>query len=217
MLRLRLWYSPNACSLAVHIVLRETGLPFEPIRLKIEQQPNDAGVARLPEQFRDINPKMRVPVLAINDEIITELPAIMLAVSDLAPHLKLTGSNAMENVRTYEWLCYLSSTLHGLGFGGLWRPQRFVEEPELFPNVSKRALKTITECFETIEGKLTGIYSVGNSFTVTDAFLCIFWRWGKQRLGIDMEEIYPKFTMLAQNVMRRETAQAAIKNEGLKL
>jgi glutathione S-transferase len=215
MQRLRLWYSPNACSLAVHIVLRETGLPFEPIRTKIGNQPGDS-VARLPDQFRDINPKMRVPVLAIDDEVITELPAIMLAVSNLAPGLNLTGSSTMNQNRTFEWLSYLSSTLHSVGFGGFWRPQRFVEEPELFPNVSKKAHKTILECYETIEGKLSGIHSVGDSFTVADAFLCIFWRWGKQRLGIDMEQTYPKFTDLAQNVMKRETAQAAIVEEGLK-
>lgn len=215
--RLRLWYSPNACSLAVHIVLYETKLPFESIRTNIEKQPGDPGVIRLPDHFRDINPKMRVPVLAIDDDIITELPAIMLAISTLAPELCLTGPNMISNVRTYEWLSYLSGTLHSVGFGALWRPQRFVEEPELFPNVSKRGFKTITECYETIEGKLVAIYSVGGSFTVTDAFLCVFWRWGNQRLEIDMGGLYPKFTALAQSVMERESARAAMKDEALTL
>jgi glutathione S-transferase len=190
-------------------------LPFEPIRTKIEQQPGDAGVARLPDHFHDINPKMRVPVLAIDDEVVTELPAIMLAISALAPQLGLTGLSTINNVRTYEWLSFLSSTLHGLGFGAVWRPQRFIEEPDLFPKVSKRGYKTVTECYETIEGKLVTIHSVGDSFTVTDAFMCVFWRWGKQRLGIDMDGNYPKFTALAQSVMERDSAQAAMKEEGL--
>lgn len=210
---LRLWYSPNACSLAVHIVLRETGLQFEAIRTKMEKQPGDPGVATLPDSFRNINPKMRVPVFAINDEIFTELPAIMLAVSHLAPQLSLLGSGMVENIRTYEWLAYLSGTLHGLGFGALWRPQRFVEETELFPNVSKKGRRTIIECFETIEGKLSDIYAVGDSFTVTDAFLCVFWRWAKQRLGIDMKGTYPKFNALCENVMSRESAHAALAEE----
>ncbi|KAH7014057.1 hypothetical protein B0J12DRAFT_443405 [Macrophomina phaseolina] len=145
--RLRLWYSPNACSLAVHIILRETGLPFEPIQTKIEKQPGDASVARLPDHFHHINPKMCIPVLAIDDEVITELPAIMFTVSNLASRLGLTGPNMMDNVRTYEWLSYISSTLHGLGFGTLWRPQRFVEEPELFPNALKRAYSNLTKVF----------------------------------------------------------------------
>ena len=76
--RLRLWHVSNACSLAVHIVLLETGLPFELISLQIQKQPGDDGPAKLPDHFRAVNPKMRVPVLAIDDEIITELPAIQL-------------------------------------------------------------------------------------------------------------------------------------------
>ena len=174
----------------------------------------DNGVSRafLQEEFRSINPKMRIPVLGIDNEIITELPAILTAISKLAPQLNILGSNDMETVRAYEWLNWLSGTLHGQAFGALWRPQRFTDEPELYDSLKKRAVVTIRECFSDIEGKLSAAHSVGNSFTVVDAFLLVFWRWGKS-IGIGMEESYPKYSALASAVLDRDSTKAAMETE----
>jgi glutathione S-transferase len=166
----------------------------------------------MPEEFRSINPKMRIPVLGIDDEIITELPAILTAISKLTPQLGLLGLNDMETVRVYEWMNWLSGTLHGQAFGALWRPQRFTSDPNLYSSLQKHAGGTIRGCFDDIEGRLSGIHSVGNAFTVVDAYLLVFWRWGK-RIGTDMEGNYPKYSALASAVLRRDSTKAAIQAE----
>lgn len=166
----------------------------------------------MPKEFRSINPKMRIPVLGIDDEIITELPAILTAISKLTPHLGLLGLNDMETVRVYEWMNWLSGTLHGQAFGALWRPQRFTSDPNLYSSLQRHAGGTIRGCFDDIEGRLSGIHSVGNAFTVVDAYLLVFWRWGK-RIGIDMEGNYPKYSALASAVLRRDSTKAAIEAE----
>lgn len=203
---IKLWYSPGACSLASHILLRETGLDFEAIEINVK--------AGAPEHLRSINPKKRVPVLSIDDEIITETPAIMTAISQLVPDKHLMGGSSLEIVRVYEWLNYLSGTLHGQYFGGLFRPHRFSDDDSALPALKAKARQNVETAFSLIEGKLTGVHAVGKAFTAVDAFLYICHRWGAS-VGLDVKHKYPEYTRLAQEVARRESVQAALRIEGI--
>jgi glutathione S-transferase len=209
---LRLWYSPGACSLATHIILQETTLPFTPLQANI---PDPKDPAKLPEDFRKINPKKRVPVLAIDDEIITEAPAILLAISELKPELALYGRTGIERVRVAEWLNYISGTLHTQGFGALIRPERFSADPAQYASLRQQAKITITQCFADIEKALQGReFAVGGGYTVVDAYLVPFWRWGK-KFGWRMEEEYPAYSRLVGRTMVREAARRALETERL--
>lgn len=130
---IKLWYSSGACSLAPHVLLREIGVPFDGIETSV------AKAAHLTEEFGRINPKKRVPVLSLDGEVITEVPAIATAIADLAPERHLMGRTALDRARVYEWMNWLSGTLHGQGFGALWRPQRFSDEPDVFDSIKEGA------------------------------------------------------------------------------
>jgi glutathione S-transferase len=190
--------------------LREARLDFELIKQRVG--PN----IPVSESFRAINPKLRVPVLAIDDEIITEVPAIFTAISTLAPAQHLLGSNDLGILRTYEWLNFLSGTLHAQAFGPLFRPQRFAPETATHDALRKQAVSRIRECFTYIDGKIVGNHAVGDSFTVVDAFLLVFWRWAKRvKLSLDLEGAYPKYSALAASVMGRDSTKEAISAEGI--
>jgi glutathione S-transferase len=197
--RLKLWYSPGACSFAPHALLCETGLDFELIL---------SMTGQFTEEFvTQVNPKRRVPVLALDGEIITELPAIVTAISTLAPDRKLLGQTPLETVQVYEWLNYLSCDLHGQGYGGLWRPERFVDDPNLYPQIQDKAMKTIQECYALIESKFAAtkpMYTVGDAFTVVDPFLFVCYRWGV-RVKLDMATIYPNLTAWADRFSKRQS------------
>lgn len=200
---LKLWYSPGACSLASHILLLETGLEFETIYLQVGKFTND---------FLNVNPKGLVPVLAMDDDIITEMPAILTAISFLQPGRQLLGKSNLEIVRTYEWLNYLSGTLHGQGYGALWRPERFVEDPRSYPDIQRKGIQRIKQCYGLIEDNFKSdgrLYAVGNSFTIVDPFLLVFFLWGK-RVGVDMTE-YPNFMKWAGLLLQRESVCQALK------
>lgn len=199
---IKLWYSPGACSFAPHVVLLETDLEFE---LVLEQ------VNGLSEKFLEINPKGRVPVLAIDDAVITETPAIFTAISLLKPDRRLLGQNDIETCRVYEWLNYLSGTLHTQGYGALWRPNRFVDDAALHPHLEKKALTTIKDCYSYIETRLKSTesqYAVGDSFTVVDPYLLLFYLWGN-RIGLHMAEEYPELGALADRLLQREAVKRA--------
>lgn len=207
MAKVRLWYSPGACSLASHILLHEVGVPFEAVRLNVR--------AGYPEEFRRLNPKMRVPILSVGDQTITETPAIMTAISQYAPDKNLMGKTNMDVVRVYEWLNWLSGTLHGQGFGGLFRAHRFSDDPSTYVSIKAKSTKTVTECFDKIEEDLSSNHAVGDSFTAVDAFLYVFYRWGAS-VGMKMAETYPNYTKLVSDLVRRHAFQEALKAEGVK-
>ena len=207
---IKLWFSPGACSVAPRMLLNEIGAPFEAIRVPI------AEGANLKDDFTRINPKKRVPVLALDDEIITELPAIATAISHLSPGRHLMGKSALDSARVYEWMNWLSGTLHAQGFGSLWRPQRFSDDPAVYDSIMAKGRKTIVECFDAIEPRLSGDFAVGNAFSAVDAFLLVFYRWGN-RIGVDMRTSYPQYTRFAEKLARRDSIVAAFDAENIVL
>ncbi|KAK2875398.1 hypothetical protein FQN49_001624 [Arthroderma sp. PD_2] len=202
---IKLWYFPGACSLAPHILLREAGLKFELVKMSVET---------LSGEYEAINPKRRVPALSIDGEIITENPAVMIAISNFVPEKQFLGKTPMDLVRIIEWTNWISGTVHGQAFGGMWRPHRFTSDPEVYDKIKAQGLVTVKDSFKYIEERLTGIHAVGDAFTIVDVYLLAIFRWG-QRIELPMEKDYPKFTALVSEVSKREAAIAALEAEEL--
>jgi glutathione S-transferase len=207
--RVALYMAPGACSLAPHIMLREAGVPFELVKHTVR--------GGFPADFHELNPKMRIPVLVVGEgdgrQVITEMPAVLTAIAQLAPSRDLLGKADIEVVRTYEWLNYLSGTLHGQAFGCLFRPGRFINDPSLEDKIRAKGRKSVEQCFDHIENTLTGIHAVGNGSGAVDIFLYVFWRWGCQN-GIEMQK-YTKYAGLIQELMERDSVKAAVAEEGI--
>ena len=67
----KLYYSPGACSLAVHVILNELAVPFEAVRKSTKD-----GSLKTPE-FLKINPRGQVPVLVAGDTPVKEGAAMI--------------------------------------------------------------------------------------------------------------------------------------------
>lgn len=206
MVTIKLWYSPGACSLAPHVMLHEIAAPFEAV-----ETPVSTG-ANLTEAFSRINPKQRVPVLALDGEVITELPAIATAISGLSPDRHLMGRTPLDQARVYEWMNWLSGTLHGQGFGCLWRPARFSNDEQAFDGIRTKGRQTISDCFALIEAKLRAPFAIGNAFTAVDPFLLVFYRWGAA-IGLAMSTCYPRYSAFALALSERASVQSALAAE----
>jgi len=204
------YYAPGACSLAPHILLKEVGVPYEAISLRVGAIRND-----FPESYRLINPKMRVPAISVDGNTITEVPAVATIIASLAPDLGLMGTTPLESARVYEWMNWISGTLHGQGFGQLFRPQRFLDEEAAFDKIKANGLKCIKDCFASIEGKLKGIHAVGEKFTAVDAYLLVFYRWGNTDVELNMKGEYPNYTALVSNLVQRPSVKATLEAENI--
>ena len=106
---MKLYFSPAACSLASHIVLKELGLPFEAVQVDLRSKKTKAGA-----DFTAISAKGYVPALELDDgQVLTEGTAVLQYLADLKPAAGLApAASSFERYRLQEWLGFINSEVH---------------------------------------------------------------------------------------------------------
>jgi len=200
---MKLYYSPGACSLSPHIVLREGGFDFRLERVDLQSAVTETGA-----DYKAINPNGYVPALQLDDgQVLTEGPAIVQYLADQVPEKRLAPpAGTMERYRLMEWLNFISTELHK-GFGALFNPK--------LPDEMKAVLKSqLVSRIEHVNRLLSGkTYAMGDTFTVADAYLFTVLGWGKY-VDLDLTP-WPTLTAYLGRVAARPAVQAALAAEGL--
>ncbi|KVD74255.1 glutathione S-transferase [Burkholderia sp. ABCPW 14] len=206
----RLYYSPDACSLAAHIALEETGAPFdtEPVRVSRREH--------LGERYLAINPKARVPALAIPGEtrVLTETPAILTYLARKHPEAGLLPiDDPLREARCHEWLAWLVGWVHGVGYGALWRPGRFIDDASVHPAISAHGRRVIEAANGEIEAALRDgrQWAEPGGYSIVDPFLLVLYRWGRA-VGLDMNRC-EAWGAHAARVAGRDAAKRALERE----
>ena len=137
---MKLYYSPGACSLSPHIVLRELGLPATLEAVDLKTKRTDSGA-----DFTALNPKGYVPALQLDDgEVLTEGVAIVQYLADRhAPGTLAPAAGTVERARLAAHLNFISAELHK-AFGPLFNPA-------LAPEARQAALATIGRKLDVME------------------------------------------------------------------
>jgi glutathione S-transferase len=200
---MKLYYSPGACSLSPHIVLREAGLSFEPVLASTKTHQLADGT-----DYYTINPKGYVPLLELDGgERLSEGPAIVQYIADQVPEKKLApASGTMARYRTQEWLNFISSELHK-GMGPIFNPAMPEEAKTLARTKATGRLRWVDQ---QLEGKQ---YLMGDAFSVPDAYLFTVTNWTKH-LDIDISA-FKNLSAFQARMAARPAVQAAMKAEGL--
>ncbi len=201
---MKLFYSPGACSLSPHIVLREAG--YDPTLVPVDLGSHKAGNGK---DFYEINPKGYVPVLELDDgQRLTEGPAIVQYIADRKPEKNLAPkSGTIERYRLQEWLNFITSELHK-SFGPMFNPA--------FPADAKEMLKTkVLDRLAYVDRQLAGNdYLMGKNFSVADAYLFTVAGWAPY-LKIDTGHLKNLAAFMAR-MAARPAVQAAMQAEKLK-
>jgi glutathione S-transferase len=200
---MELFYTPAACSLAVHIVTREAGLPITLSKVDLATRRTEDG-----RDYRAINPKGYVPALKLaNGEVLTEAAALLQYLADQAPQAGLAPTpGSLERYRFIEWLTFISSEIHK-GFGPLWSPAT----PEATRNA---AIERLGQRFAYLDAQLAeGPFLMGEEFTAADAYLFTVLNWATFH-KIDLSP-YPKLQAYLKRVSARPGVQKALQAEGL--
>lgn len=202
---MKLYYSPGACSLSPHIVLREAERRFDLERVDLKTHRTASGV-----DYLTINPKGYVPALQLDgpgSPILTEGPAIAQYIADLAPDARLAPANGtFARYHLQEWLNFIATELHKQ-FGPLFdaaTPSGFAER--LRGKIGRRLLYVQDVLADRA-------FLMGESFTVADAYLFVMLQWCDPH-GIDLG-LYPNLDDYESRIARRPAVQAALAAEGL--
>lgn len=200
----QLFAIPFACSLAVHISLREAEIPFRLHWLQLDKRVLDDG-----RDFREINPKGKVStLLTATGAVMTENPSILywIAHTAAAQGRDLGLSDTRKPWHLIEWLSFLGSEIHRQVLGPFFdpkTPQACKDYPctHIFPKL----LSHLEDQIKEQQGLL------GPSFTVADAYLywilCL-----TPKLGVDLDH-YPSLVDFHNRHSQRPTVAEALKLE----
>ena len=202
-----LYYAQNTCALASHIALEEASADVEYVRLDLSK-----GDSRSPAYLK-LNPKGRVPVMMTDRGVLSESPAILAWIAQTWPKANIAPVNdswAFAQVNSFN--SFLSGTLHGIGYAGVFKSLRFADGEAAQAAVKDKAYQTVTETLAMIEDKLGAKGWVhGNAYTTSDAYLTVLYGW---RRALDRElRPFPKLAALEQSVLARPAVQRAIAAE----
>lgn len=220
---LKLYYSPGSCSLAAHIVLEESGQPYE-LEL-VSAAGEHEGEMTATAEWRAVNPKARVPVLGGvpgriggSPDMLTEVPAILFYLARSNPDAGLLPSTPVGEARCLEWMNYLSSSVHATAYAQIWRPLRFVSDDKDFGPLRAKGVDSVRDQYSYIETVLADgrDWAVPGGYSVVDAYLLVFYRWGS-RIGLDMRNSFPGWTEVIERVIRRTAVQRVFQRERISL
>ncbi|WP_054180766.1 glutathione transferase GstA [Trabulsiella odontotermitis] len=200
---MKLFYKPGACSLASHIVLRESGLDFTLEGVDLAKKRLENG-----DDYLKVNPKGQVPALLLDDEtLLTEGVAIMQYIADRVPDRQLlAATDTLKRYKTLEWLNYVATELHK-SFTPLFRPDTPEEYKPTVRALLEKKLQYINESLKDEQ------WICGPRFSIADAYLFTVLRWARG-VKLNMEGLSHVASYM-ERVAARPAVTAAMKAEGL--
>ena len=200
---MKLYFSPGACSLAVHITLHEAGMLFTPVKAPTRTHLLEDGT-----DYYSINPLGYVPLLELNDGTrLAEGPAIMQYIADQVPEKNLAPANGtVARAQMQGWLNFIGTELHK-GFAPLFNP---ATPADYKPMVVEKLLSRLKWVDEQLAGKQ---YLMGDAFSVADPYLFNVTNWAPL-VKVDISG-FSNIATYRAHLAQRPAVLTAMRAEGL--
>lgn len=203
---MKLYTKPGACSLADHIVLRWSGLPFE---LTVV----DAATMKSPDYLR-LNPAGAVPLLVVDQWALTQNAAILNYIADTAPLTGLGGDGtARSRAEINRWIAFVNADLHPT-FKPLFGSTAYLQDDALIQRSHEDARTKLRTLYTRVDAHLQGRnWLAGDTHTGADAYLFATLRWA-HKAGVDLSGL-SALDAFFQRMLADADVQAALQAEGL--
>ena len=204
-----LYYSPGACSLAVHIVLEWIGEPYTAKQVDLHH---------LPADYQRINPASAVPALDVGGpEVLTQCAAILKYLAITHPELDLLDDRSPEHAAAVgKWTAFLTGDLHP-AFWPVFMPKRYTtsSDPTAHADVKKAGLALVRGKLALLEQQSDGsAWIVGDKRTIVDAYVTPMLNWAASMLSDGLTE-YPALRVHRERMLADPGVRRAMAAEGL--
>ena len=197
---MQLYYAPNTIAVATAIALEEAGLEYEAVRIDFAAK-EQTGAA-----YAQINPKGRVPALAVDGGILTETPALLEYIAELVPEKQLVPEGMIERARMREVISYLASTMH-VNHAHKLRGARWASKPASYKDMKAKVPQTMAaSCDFICRQGLRGPFVLGEAFSVADCHLYPICTW-LEGDGVTLAD-YPKIQKFMAAMEARDSVRA---------
>lgn len=200
---MKLYFTPGACSMAPHIVLREAGYAFDLEKVSLSTKRTAGG-----EDYARINPKGYVPALTLDDgQILTEVGVIVQYLADRKPASGLApAAGTMDRYRLMEWLSFVATEIH--------KQISPLFNPKITPEWKEIQVARLNDRCDFLTENLAGKhYLMGDKFTVADAYLFTALSWWNL-LGLSLDP-WPVLKDYLARIAARPAVKETMKAEGL--
>jgi glutathione S-transferase len=203
-----LFYSPGSCSLIVHSLLEELGVPFELKRVDFSAKEHHG------EAYRRVNPKMKVPALVTPEGVLTECVALIEYLCDRhAPGTLLAAPGTWERAKTLEQVATLATEVHPL-FNRFFHEDDFSDDAAARAAVKARGTEKLKAWFEAEDAAMDREYWSGPKLTAADLYFMVVTRWGRwlDPPATRMKNLEPFYSRMSS----RPAIARAFASEGIK-
>jgi len=199
---IKLYYSPNSCSMSEHIVLEWLGIPYEAIQVQVGW-----------DEYKKIAPKWAVPAMRDGGgELMTQNDALLKYLVKKYPEADLGSDGTIEwDYKLDNALAMIGSDLHS-SFGSIFVPQIYTTQTD---EISITAAKEAS--YARIERQMNYLnehfsnntYMLGAKRSVADAYAFTLLRWSFMIPKTVME--YPNLKRFFDLMMEDESVQKIVK------
>lgn len=202
----QLYYSPGACSMAVHICALECGEQVELINASISE-----GKTRSPE-FLKMNPRGQVPVLVDNGLVIREGAAQMVYMMD-KHNCALLPKSGEARARALEWLMWGNATLH-VAYSKAFMMKKAFPDEAMQKIGSAFCCQQIQKLWDEAEVHLqNNAFLAGAECTMADILMTVIANWSTN-LSTPIK-FGPNVQRVIKACLARPTYQAALASENV--
>ena len=196
---MKLYFIPFACSLATRIAINEAELDADFVQVVPDGALPDGRA------FADISPMGYVPAMEAGSVTLTEGPAVLTYIADLAAEGVLAPAPyTRERYELTKWLNFISTEIHK----GVFAPLMSRSSTEGARDWSK---ELVAKRFGLLEAHLTGRSYLLDSFSVADAYLLAVLNW-TEYAGLSLDG-WPALKAWRAKMRTRPSVAAAMATE----